>query len=222
TRLQYYLTNQTKIPSITGHVIPEMILSRAEYEERILGKIYQDIAPYDPDKILQFEWLNSRGAIARFDRNAIEIRTLDIQECPQADIGMIALIVSTLRAITDERWINFAEQAEWSEQALSHIWCEVIKHGQSTIIQDRNYLAAFGFAGSSASVRELWQHIYQQVFNEYDGYELEIKQAVELILEHGNLSERIMRRLAGNYEPNVIKELYRELTMCLAKGKLFN
>ncbi|HAL85576.1 MAG TPA: hypothetical protein DCM31_01010, partial [Deferribacteraceae bacterium] len=36
--------------------------------------MYRDIAPYDPECILQEEWLNSRGAIARFDRKAIEIR----------------------------------------------------------------------------------------------------------------------------------------------------
>lgn len=221
TRLQYYLTNQAKIPSITGHVVPEVVLSRAEYEERILAQIYKDISPHDPNKILQFEWLNSRGAIARFDRNAIEIRILDIQECPQADLGVIALIVATLRAITEERWENFASQAEWSEQALSQIWRDVIKHGQATIIHDSTYLRAFGFPGSSATVRELWQHIYTQIFNEYDEYELEIKQAVALILNKGNLSERITHSLSGDYRADAIKDVYRELTECLGKGQLF-
>jgi glutamate---cysteine ligase / carboxylate-amine ligase len=40
-----------------------------------------------PDGVLNPLFLNSRGAIARFDRNAIEIRTIDIQECPAADLG---------------------------------------------------------------------------------------------------------------------------------------
>ena len=39
--------------------------------------MYRQIAPLDPDHVVQYEWLNSRGAIARFDRNAIEIRVID-------------------------------------------------------------------------------------------------------------------------------------------------
>jgi carboxylate-amine ligase len=182
TRLQYYLDNQVKIPSITGHVIPESVLSREEYEAHILSPIYRDIAPYDPNKILQFEWLNSRGAIARFDRNAIEIRTLDIQECPRADIAIAALITSTLQAIAEERWDSFSSQAEWSEQALSQIWRDVIRDGQSTIIHDQAYLAAFGYREATATARDLWQHIYTQVFDAYTCYDADLKQATEHIL----------------------------------------
>jgi hypothetical protein len=31
---------------------------------------------------MDHHFANSRGAIARFDRGAIEIRVIDIQECP--------------------------------------------------------------------------------------------------------------------------------------------
>lgn len=221
TRLQYYLTNQVKIPSITGHVVPEAVFSRADYEENVLKRIYADIAPYDPNKVLQFEWLNSRGAIARFDRNAIEIRILDIQECPRADLGLIALIVSTLHAITDERWADFTSQAEWSEQELSKIWRDVIQTGQATVINNPEYLRVLGFAGSSATVGELWQHIYMDVFNEYDEYEPGLKQSIEWILEKGSLSERITRRVKHNCSAGMIHEVYSELADCLAKGQLF-
>lgn len=221
TRLQYYLTNQAKIPSITGHVVPESVLSQADYEKIILHKMYEDVAPFDPNKLLQFEWLNSRGAIARFDRNAIEIRILDIQECPQADLGIIALIVSTLRAIIDERWINFAEQAEWSEQALSAIWKQVIKSGQATVIEDATYLRVFGYPASKATVKDLWQHIYTQVFHEYDEYEKGIQQAAVTVLEQGNLAERILRRLSRDNSHKAIQQVYRQLSECLNEGVLF-
>ncbi len=221
TRLQYYLDNQAQIPSITGHVIPESVLSREEYEAHILSPIYRDIAPYDPNKILQFEWLNSRGAIARFDRNAIEIRTLDIQECPVADIAIAALITSTLQAIAEERWDSFSSQAEWSEQALSQIWRDVIRDGQSTIIHDQAYLAAFGYREATATARDLWQHIYRQVFDAYTPYDTDLKQAIEHILERGNLAERILMRLHNDTRTESIVEVYRELTECLSAGKMF-
>lgn len=70
-----------------GYVVPESVSGRAEWEGRILIPMYRDIAPYDTAGIQQQERLNSRGAIARFDRDAIEIRVLDIQECPLANIA---------------------------------------------------------------------------------------------------------------------------------------
>jgi len=38
--------------------------------------------------VLQNEWLNSRGAIARFERDTIEIRVLDSQETPAAELAI--------------------------------------------------------------------------------------------------------------------------------------
>jgi glutamate---cysteine ligase / carboxylate-amine ligase len=93
TRLETYRRNAERMPSITGLVIPEPVSSYQNYQDIILNPMYEDIAPHDPDKILQYEWLNSRGAIARFDRNAIEIRVLDTQETAQADIAIAAMIV---------------------------------------------------------------------------------------------------------------------------------
>jgi gamma-glutamyl:cysteine ligase YbdK (ATP-grasp superfamily) len=68
SRLEVYRKNTARIPSVTAAVIPEPVYSRGEYEERILGAIYRDLAPYDPKGILRDEWVNARGCIARFDR----------------------------------------------------------------------------------------------------------------------------------------------------------
>jgi carboxylate-amine ligase len=89
-RMRVYCGNSEQLPSIAGMVVPESVSSRAEYEETILAPMYRDIAPFDAEGVLQHEWLNSRGAIARFDRNAIEIRVIDTQECPRADLAIAA------------------------------------------------------------------------------------------------------------------------------------
>ncbi len=89
TRLFYYNSNQKKVPEIAGHVIPERIKNRQEYETQILAPSFAAIKAHDPEEVLKFEALNSRGAIARFDRMAIEIRILDIQECPKMDIAIV-------------------------------------------------------------------------------------------------------------------------------------
>ncbi len=67
---------------MSGLVIPEVIQSIQDYHDIILNRIYRDMASVDPEGVLRYEWINSRGAIARFDRNAIEIRLVDVQESP--------------------------------------------------------------------------------------------------------------------------------------------
>ena len=72
TRLEFYRTNQKKIPELTGMVIPEAVFTKADYHATIFEPIKDAIRPYDKENILDKHFLNSRGAIARFDRNAID------------------------------------------------------------------------------------------------------------------------------------------------------
>jgi glutamate---cysteine ligase / carboxylate-amine ligase len=102
-RLEVYRHNARRVPRVSGAVIPEPVFSRQAYEQEILQPLYRDIAPLDPDGTLQFEWLNARGAIARFDRNTIEIRVLDVQECPRADLAVCRLLTDVLRAMCVQR-----------------------------------------------------------------------------------------------------------------------
>ena len=96
-RLVVYRSNCARIPSVTGEVVPEPMGSIGEYHERVLEPIYRDLAPHDPEGVLRHEWVNARGAIARFDRMAIEIRVLDVQETPAMDVAYAALIVEVLK-----------------------------------------------------------------------------------------------------------------------------
>ncbi len=68
---------------MTGKVIPEQVFSKKDYYSTIFQPINKAIKPHDTENILDHHFLNSRGAIARFDRGAIEIRVIDIQECPK-------------------------------------------------------------------------------------------------------------------------------------------
>ncbi|MEQ8767131.1 MAG: glutamate-cysteine ligase family protein, partial [Planctomycetota bacterium] len=75
-RLAFYSRNARRVPSVTGRVVPEPVDSPESYERDILQRIYRDLAPHDPEGTLRHEWANARGAIARFERGAIEIRIL--------------------------------------------------------------------------------------------------------------------------------------------------
>jgi glutamate---cysteine ligase / carboxylate-amine ligase len=110
--------NADRVPAVAGRIVPEPVASAADYDRKIFQPMYAAIGPLDPDGILRQPFLNSRGAIARFERGAIEIRVLDVQECPAADIAVATLIRGALQAVCRERWAAMATlQAMETERA---------------------------------------------------------------------------------------------------------
>ncbi|MFC5270117.1 carboxylate-amine ligase [Adhaeribacter terreus] len=221
TRLEVYQGNQKQIPSIAGKVIPEQVFSKAEYEQKIFKKIYADIAPYDEDEILRDQFLNSRGAIARFDRGAIEIRIIDIQECPQADIAVLYAVIETLKTLVSEKWTSLDDQKKWHETDLAEILWKVVKNGQQAVIDNADYLKLFGYdKAESCTTLELWQHIFDTVLAAAITDE-KTKAALTFILQNDTLSARIVKALKGNSSPENIKNVYEQLADCLKSGKQF-
>lgn len=222
TRLEYYRNNQKIIPSITGQVIPEPVFSEAEYEREIYQRLRRDIAPHDPDGVLEAEWLNSRGAIARFDRNAIEIRVLDIQECPLADVSLAVLICAVLNGLCEGRWAGLAEQKAAETEGMAEIFAGTIRDGEETVIDNQRYLALFGRGGKAAmTAGELWQKLAADCGPELAGAGHGIQQTVSAILAQGPLARRIIRALGDKPGRERFREVYRELGRCLAQGRLF-
>ncbi|MCA1802328.1 MAG: hypothetical protein LC662_07715 [Rhodothermaceae bacterium] len=216
-RLAVYRTNSIKIPSVTGQVIPEPVYTRVEYENELLKGIYDDIRPFDPEGILQYEWLNSRGAIARFDRMAIEIRILDIQECPVADLAVADLIIAVLKALTEGKWSGLAEQKKWPAGRLSSLLTEVAEKGGECLITDQEYLNLFGLNSGPVRATDLWAHLLDAVHIS----DLNHLKALKTILNEGTLSGRIIKALGTDPVSAKIFTVYEELCSCLRKGEMF-
>jgi carboxylate-amine ligase len=222
TRLEVYKGNQKQVPSIAGKVIPERVFTKADYENKIFKKIYADIAPYDEDKILRDQFLNSRGAIARFDRGAIEIRIIDIQECPQADIAVLSAVVEMLKTLISEKWNSITELQKWKEEDLAEILWQVVKNGQQAKIENTDYLKLFGYnKAADCTAKELWQHLMDTVISEKIE-ETASREALTFILQNDTLSARIVKALNGNPTAENIKQVYSKLADCLAEGKQFS
>jgi carboxylate-amine ligase len=218
-RLEFYRNNQLKIPEIAGQIIPEAVFSRADYEQQILAITYRAIAPFDVDGVLQEEWLNSRGAIARFERDAIEIRVLDTQECPKADLAIAAIIVSLVQALCNERWQSQRHQREVPVDPLAELFRRTLQGGGADMVNDPAYLACFGVLDERISVAGLWHRIYEQL--EYEIPE-EYRSPLELILRRGPLAQRILDALPRDFGPMEIVSLYRQLADCLLQGELYH
>ena len=104
SRLHFYRINQKEIPSITGNIIPEYINSFKEYRQITINKYTEELQKLNASEgLLNKEWLNSRGAVFRFDRKAIEIRIMDEQECIKADVALSCFIRASLRGMLSQR-----------------------------------------------------------------------------------------------------------------------
>lgn len=218
TRLEFYRTNQKMIPELTGSVIPEAVFSKADYYSTILDPIKDAIRPYDKENILDKHFLNSRGAIARFDRNAIEIRLVDIQECPKADLAICALIIEILKAMVNNEFCTTETQKKCCHQELYNILLDTIKFAEVSKIENLDYLKLFGLQDRT-SANEVLRHLYKRVKSKVHKSHHE---AIELILEEGTLATRLVKAI-GNIPSEIeIINVYRQLQHCLLKNQLFH
>lgn len=220
-RLEYYKTNSARVPSLTGAVIPEPIFSETDYRREILAKMYADIKPLDPAGVLQDEWLNARGAIARFDRNAIEIRIIDIQECPAADLAIAALLVATLRELVEGSWSTSQVQRQWATADLAAILNRVIRTADTALIEEGDYLALFGLAKSGPmSAGQCWREILAH-HRRRRAIAPEYLPILETITRQGCLARRMLAFLGGDTGRQRLAAMARRLCHCLEQGILF-
>lgn len=213
-RLQFYGKNQALIPEISGSIIPELIQSKKEYKAEILDKMYQAISSYDPNKILQHEWLNSRGAIARFERNAIEIRIVDTQESPKADIACAAAIIGLLKYLIYET-SNYLNDSE-NDQTLINTYHDTIKNGLKTPIQDENYWKIFNFP-TEKTAHDFWNIAINKIEKYVDPTHLSVLQKM---ISRGNLAECIKNELSDKLSSKEIISTYKKLANCLSENRV--
>ncbi|TMH05767.1 MAG: glutamate--cysteine ligase, partial [Betaproteobacteria bacterium] len=207
-RIEAYRANARSVPSVAGKIIPETVVDGADYQERILDPMYREIARYDKDGVLCHEWLNSRGAIARFERNAIEIRLVDAQECPQADVAIAAAVAAVAKALYSETWSTLWQQQALPTDTLHRILMATMRTGEEAVIDDGQLLDVVGMKSRRVKAAEIWQHLIDTAT---DGSE-----------EDGAWwPRRILRAVEGDFSRGHLREVYGRLCQCLENGQMF-
>ena len=219
-RMACYRLHPARVPSLIGQVVPDNATSRAEYEAAVLAPMYREIAPLDPDGVLRHEWLNARGAIPRFDRNALEIRVIDMQECPQADLAIAALTSAVVRALYSGRCSTLQGQRRIATARLEEILLACIRDADRAVIDNAEYLALLGFPQHRCDANELWRHLFA-ASGEDTLLTEESRVALDTILTRGPLARRILRALGKGFERPQLASVYLELCDCLAQGRMF-
>ncbi len=222
SRLETYRLNSRKIPSIAGRVIPERAFTEAEYNTRIFEPMFRDIAPHDPEGNLRDEFLNARGAIARFSRGSIEIRVIDLQECPAADLAIARIVVDVLKRLVAEAWTPTEDQQLIEIEPLETVFLDAIVRGDQAVIRDKQFLSQFGISGEEElSVGELWQYLASHPDDEGLRHGGDAYAPLQTILQAGPLARRLSESLGSSPSRAELHHTYGELCDCLRRGELW-
>ncbi|MEZ6016314.1 MAG: glutamate-cysteine ligase family protein [Planctomycetota bacterium] len=222
-RLDVYCTHQSRIPEAMGLVVPEVLRSRAEYEQRIFEPLRTAAARLDPDGLLKHEFLNARGAIARFQRGAIEIRVLDVQETPRADLAIALAVTAVVRALAEERWVPIARLHELSTESLAWELQRVYRDGDQARVEHAGLLAALGRSGP-LTAGDLWRQLVAELRGAPQadrGDWEELGPTVDEVLRRGPLARRLITALGEAPDARRIHAVWLRLADCLARGELF-
>ncbi|MEM2094162.1 MAG: glutamate-cysteine ligase family protein [Candidatus Bathyarchaeia archaeon] len=203
-RLYFYASNQKQIPSIAGDIVPEYINSFDEYHEKVIGKYSADLEKFGaPRLLLNKEWVNSRGAIIRFDRRTIEIRVMDEQECVKIDVAISCFIRCILRA-----WMSKYIILRPHEELVRDLWSIARKGLRAEVCR-----------GSNLTARDICLEHLEQAETSATVEEKRYLEIVENRIREGNLADRILRDITGaigvrNFRSAVL-EVYLRLAKCL-------
>jgi hypothetical protein len=219
-RLEVYRTNSAKVGAMTGAVIPEQAFDRDTYRRVVFDAIDAQLAALGADEILfGVEWTNARGAIARFDRMAIEIRLIDAQECAAADVAVAAAVAALVRGLVEERWSSAAQQRAFGGEALLGLLVDATACGRKAVVPP-GFAALFG-AERATTASDLLRSCVPQVFRG----PAELEEPLRIALEVGTLSERLVAALgprpAAEQPRRVLAGLLERLANGLLEGRSF-
>lgn len=217
-RLQTYRHNQARVPRIVGAIVPEPVRSKQEYYDTILQPIWNDIAPLDPEGLLQEEWLNSRGVVAKFFRDAIEIRVLDCQESPFCDFAICVLVTAVLKALASERWAKLEALAKLPTEALSAQFLEVCKHGDQAIVRMPALLGALGLPARETKAGAVWRSLADALLPDVASLDAELARPLENILQNGPLAARMLAAVGRKPDRAALLRLCGSLADCVVPG----
>ncbi|MBR9988218.1 MAG: RimK-like ATPgrasp N-terminal domain-containing protein [Gemmatimonadetes bacterium] len=219
-RLGWILQHQSRIPETCGRMVPEYIDSFAAYRRDILQPMYAAIDRFSHSEAIRHEFLNSRGAVLRFARRALEVRVFDTQECVRMDVAITVFARAALQQLTGEVLAGTIKPPPVDTLVEDFHAC--VRDGTRAFVRAPHLTGTTDGAGVAAVVvlRDLLERAHRSVVARDAGY----LPLVEQVIAQGSLSERIRARL----EPHALsetalrralREVYRELADCLISNE---
>lgn len=216
-RLHVYRTNSSLSPAMTGEVIPEPVFDVGEYRRSVLAPIEVELERLGaPDVLRGQDFTNARGAIARFDRMAIEIRLIDAQECAQADLAVASATSELVRALVEERWAGAGALRALPSAMLVEQLARAIDAGPAAPVVEPRFAELFGDARAT-TLGELCQSAVERCF----AGPAELEPALEIVLREGPLAARLLAALGPRFTRADLGRVWRRMAGCLEQGQMF-
>jgi len=219
-RLAWILMHQSRIPQTCGRIVPEHVPSFAAYRRDILQPMYAALDQYPNSEPIRHEFLNSRGAVLRFARRALELRVLDTQECVRMDVAISVFARAAMRALTADVLHGNIEVPD--HDALVADFEDCVRDGSAAVVRAPHLLG--GCDEPCVGVRSVLRSLMDRAREVVSADEAPYLELVDRIIEQGSLSERLRARLlpfAGDDQllRSELRVVYGELADCLVRNE---
>lgn len=217
-RLAWILEHQARIPESCGALVPEYVDSFGDYRKRILAPMYRALDRLPDTGPIRHEFFNTRGAILRFARRAMEVRVLDTQECVKMDVAVAAFVRSTLKHLTQRVAAGRVELPDHAVLVEDFRAC--IRDGSAARVR-APHLDVERDGEGMADAREVLRHLLCGARRAVRKDEAPYLDLAARMIETGTLSERIRAALAPVADADdetfteAARRIYIELIDCL-------
>jgi gamma-glutamyl:cysteine ligase YbdK (ATP-grasp superfamily) len=196
---------------MAGDIIPEYINSFKEYRQITINNYTEELQKLKaPECLLNKEWLNSRGAVFRFDRKAIEIRIMDEQECIKTDVALSCFIRASLREMLSRRELYLPREV------LIEDLNSVIKGGLKAKVQHPR----------GPTARDVCRYHFRMALESASLEEKKYLPIIKKRIEEGSLSNLIRRDVLKKAQKTDLGEailsIYLRLVENLIENKVYS
>jgi len=127
-------------------------------------------------------------------------------------------VSEVLKHLSLPNYISENNLMAWHHSDLRSIFDDVVDLAEKTVIHNKGYLAALAMSSESATVQDIWKHLFNLVSSSIDAEHYEILNSV---IKNGSLSTRISAQLKTNKNHENVVFVYRQLAACLHSNQLF-
>jgi len=141
----------------------------------------------------------------------------DAQENPGADLAIAQLVVATVERLYRGADVLLDAADALDTDMLAAVLQQCVKHGEAARIDNTDYLRVLGLSGAQTA-GEAWRALAGMSRQKLAPH----REALDVILNEGTLSSRLLRSVGPNANAASLLPTYRRLCDCLAEGRMFH
>jgi glutathione synthase/RimK-type ligase-like ATP-grasp enzyme/gamma-glutamyl:cysteine ligase YbdK (ATP-grasp superfamily) len=221
-RMAHVLGHQGRLPESLGTMVPEYVTSLSDYRRRVLRPMYAAAARIPGSAPLRSEFLNARAAIVKFQRESIELRCLDMQECVKMDVGVAAFVRWALKGLT-ARVLSGALPLPPHALLVEDFHAAVREGTRARVHAPHLAPRARRDKQGRVAMTDALHDLLARARREARADEQPYLALLPAVIEQGNLSERIAAALAPHVQDDdgftdAARRIYVELSECLTEN----